>query len=146
MLGAMEIDLEYNVNPLSYSSGVIAGAIGGFQNCLGAGCVIILAPARRKQNIIIRDQVTTIVAPGETVDVWISEQGIAINPKRKDLLDKMKGSSLPVKTIEQIQDEVKKDLPDSPTGIPKLGEKPVGVVMWEDETVIDTLWQVPVKG
>jgi len=145
LLGAMEIDLEYNVNPLSYSTGIIAGAIGGFQNCLGGGCVIILAPARRKQNIIIRDQVTTIVAPGETVDVWISEQGIAINPKRKDLLDKVKGSSLPIKPIEQIQAEVKKELPDSPTNIPKLCDKPVGVVMWEDETVIDTLWQVPMK-
>jgi citrate lyase subunit alpha/citrate CoA-transferase len=143
LLGAMEIDLEYNVNPLTFSNGRIAGAIGGFQNCLGGKCVMILAPARRKENIIVRDRVTTLVAPGETVDVWVSDRGIAINPKRQDLLETIKGSSLPIRKIEEIQAEIKKELPNSPTDIPKLGDKAVGVVMWEDETVIDTLWEVP---
>ncbi len=143
MLGAMEIDVNFNVNPLTFSNGRIAGAIGGFQNCLGGKCVMILAPANRKQNIIVRDRVTTLVAPGEAVDVYVSERGIAINPRREDLIDRVKGSGLPIKKIEEIQAEVMKELPDSPTDIPELGDKPVGVVMWENETAIDTLWQVP---
>jgi citrate lyase subunit alpha/citrate CoA-transferase len=106
---------------------------------------MILAPARRKQNIIVRDRVTTLVAPGEAVDVWVSDRGIAINPKREDLIERMKGSSLTVRKIEEIQEEIKKELPDSGTDIPEQSDKAVGVVMWEDETVIDTLWEVPEK-
>ena len=40
---------------------------------------------------IIKDHVTTITTPGEDVDVLVTERGIAINPRRVDLLEKLEG-------------------------------------------------------
>lgn len=43
----------------------------------------------------MRTECTTITTPGETVDVVITDFGIAINPKRQDLIDAMKVSTFP---------------------------------------------------
>ncbi len=81
---------------------------------------------------------TTIVGPGELIDVIVTERGIAINPKRVDLLDKMKGSSLPIVSLEQLRDEVYRLVGGAPQK-PTLGEKDVAVIKWVDGTVIDTV-------
>ena len=57
---------------------------------------------------VIRDEVTTICGPGELIDVIVTERGIAINPLRTDLIEKMKGSSLPIKTIHELKAEAEK--------------------------------------
>ena len=44
--------------------------------------------------------------PGEMIDVVATERGIAINPRRQDLLDAVKGSKLPIRPIEDIKAEV----------------------------------------
>lgn len=48
--------------------------------------------------------VTTVTTPGESVDVVITDYGIAINPKRQDLIEAMKDVDLPFKTIEELRD------------------------------------------
>ena len=88
---------------------------------------------------IIKDQVTTITTPGEDIDVLVTERGIAINPKRTDLLEKLKGSRLPIFTIEQLY-----ELSHKITGTPKkleLSKEVIGVVEYRDGTVIDTLYK-----
>jgi citrate lyase subunit alpha/citrate CoA-transferase len=87
------------------------------------------------------DEVTTITGPGELVDVVATERGIAINPRRHDLLDAVKGKGLPIRSIEEMQVEVEKICGGKPAK-PKLGDKPVAVVKWVDGTVLDTVWQV----
>jgi len=89
---------------------------------------------------IVREEVTTICGPGELIDVIVTERGIAINPLRKDLIEKMKNSSLPIKTINQLKDEAEAicGVPDKP----KFTNKPVAVVKWVDGTIIDTIWQL----
>ena len=47
---------------------------------------------------------TTVTTPGESVDVVITDYGIAINPKRQDLIEAMKDVDLPFKTIEELRD------------------------------------------
>ena len=42
---------------------------------------------------IIIDKVTTLVGPGDLIDVIVTERGIAINPKRTDLIKATKKSS-----------------------------------------------------
>ena len=45
-----------------------------------------------------------MTTPGESVDVVITEYGVAVNPLRKDLLEAVKNSGLPLKTIEELRD------------------------------------------
>jgi citrate lyase subunit alpha/citrate CoA-transferase len=115
--------------------------IGGWQNCLFAGCTILAVPSFRDRIPVIVDEVTTITGPGELVDVIVTERGIAINPKRRDLLDAVKGKGLPIRTIEEIKVEVEQICGGKPAK-PILGDRPVAVVKWVDGTVLDTVWEV----
>ena len=65
--------------------------------------------------------------PGELIDVVVTERGIAINPRRQDLHDAVKGSSLPIRPIEEIKAEV--DALRGKPVRPKLGERPVAIVL-----------------
>ena len=60
--------------------------IGGWQNCLFSKCTILAIPSFRDRIPVIVDEVTTLCGPGELIDVIVTERGIAINPKRKDLI------------------------------------------------------------
>src|SRR5947207_4397360 len=77
----------------------------------------------------------------EMIDVVATERGIAINPRRQDLLDAVKDSSLPIRPIQDIKAEVERICGGKPAR-PQLGARPVAVVKWVDGTVLDTVWQV----
>jgi citrate lyase subunit alpha/citrate CoA-transferase len=139
VLGATEVDVDFNANVVSHSDGRLLHGIGGWQNCLYGKCVILALPSFRDRIPVIKDRVTTICGPGELIDVIVTERGICINPGRADLLDAVRNSGLPIKPIERLKAEV-----DRICGKPdkaKLGNKPVAVVKWVDGTVIDTVWQ-----
>jgi len=141
VLGATEVDVNFNANVVTHSDGRLLHGIGGWQNCLFAGCSILAVPSFRDRIPVIVDRVTTLTGPGELVDVVVTERGIAINPRRRDLLDAVKGSRLPIRPIEDIQREVEKICGGKPQKA-RLTDKPVAVVKWVDGTVIDTAWQV----
>ena len=114
--------------------------IGGWQNCLFSKNVILPIPLFRDRIPIIRDEVTTICGPGELIDVIVTERGIAINPRRKDLIKKTKNSKLPIMTIEALKKEAEKIC-----GVPEpveLGERVIAAIKWVDGTVIDVVHQV----
>ncbi|OFX28322.1 MAG: citrate lyase subunit alpha [Bacteroidetes bacterium GWA2_32_17] len=140
ILGATEVDVNYNANVVTHSDGTLLHGIGGWQNCIASKCTILPIPLFRDRMPIVREEVTTICGPGELIDVIVTERGIAINPLRKDLIEKMKNSSLPIKTINQLKDEAEAicGVPDKP----KFTNKPVAVVKWVDGTIIDTIWQL----
>lgn len=140
ILGATEVDVNFNANVVTHSDGTLLHGIGGWQNCIFSKCTILPIPLFRDRMPIVRDEVTTICGPGELIDVIVTERGIAINPLRKDLTEKMKNSSLPIKTIQQLKEEAEAicGVPDKP----KLTNKPVAVVKWVDGTIIDTIWQL----
>jgi len=73
--------------------------------------------------------------------VIVTERGIAINPRRQDLRDAVKGSRLPIRALEDIQREVE-DICGGKPQKPSLLKRPVAVVKWVDGTVLDTVWQV----
>lgn len=142
VLGATEVDINFNGNVVTHSDGLLLHGIGGWQNCLAGGCTILAVPAFRDRIPVIVDEVTTITGPGELIDVVVCERGIAINPRRKDLLRRLRNSDLPIRPIEEIQKEVRKLLGGKP-GKPRISDTPVAVIKWVDGTVIDTVWQVP---
>jgi len=141
VLGATEVDVDFNANVNTHSDGVLLHGIGGWQNCLFSGCTILAVPAFRDRIPVIVDRVATLTGPGELIDVVVTERGIAINPRRTDLLDAVKGSALPIRTIEEIKAEVEDIIGGKPEP-PRLTDTPVAVIKWVDGTVIDTVWKV----
>ncbi len=142
VLGATEVDINFNANVVSHSDGYLLHGIGGWQNCLYSKCTILAVPSFRDRIPVIIDEVTTLCGPGELIDVIITERGIAINPKRKDLLSAVKNSGLPIKTIKQLRDEVYEICGGAPAK-PKVNKnKVVAVIKWVDGTVIDSVFQI----
>jgi citrate lyase subunit alpha/citrate CoA-transferase len=140
VLGATEVDLNFNANVVTHSDGRLLHGIGGWQNCLDAKCTILAVPSFRDRIPVIVDEVTTLTGPGEMIDVVATERGIAINPRRPDLVEAAKGSSLPIRELGEIKAEVEK-ICGKPQKA-RLGDQPVAIVKWVDGTVLDTVWQV----
>lgn len=140
ILGATEVDVNFNANVVTHSDGYLLHGIGGWQNCLFSKCTILPIPLFRDRIPVIRDEVTTLCGPGELIDVVVTERGIAINPLRKDLMEKMKGSDLPLKSIGQLKNEA-----ENICGIPAkpdLEDEIVAVVKWVDGTILDSVRKV----
>ncbi len=140
ILGATEVDLEFNANVVTHSDGYMLHGIGGWQNCLFSKTVILPIPLFRDRLPVVKERVTTLCGPGELIDVIITERGIAINPRRTDLIKLSKNSNLPIKTIEQLKSEADRicGIPDPP----ELEERVVAAIKWVDGTVMDVVRQV----
>jgi citrate lyase subunit alpha/citrate CoA-transferase len=147
VLGATEVDVDFNANVVTHSDGRLLHGIGGWQNCLASPCVILPIPSVRDRIPVIVDKVTTLCGPGELIDVVVTERGIAINPRRQDLLTAIKesGSKLPIRTIQEIKKEVDQ-MCGGPPAPPQFGEKVVAAIKWVDGTVIDCVREVEIKG
>ena len=143
VLGATEVDLNFNANVVTHSDGYLLHGIGGWQNTLFGKTTILPIPLFRDRIPVIRDEVTTLCAPGEMIDVVVTERGIAINPLRKDLLEKTKNSGLPIKTIKQLKEEA-----EEICGVPEkvdLDDEIIAVIKWVDGTVLDSVRKVKTK-
>lgn len=140
ILGATEVDLNFNANVVTHSDGLLLHGIGGWQNCLFSKNVILPIPLFRDRIPVIVDEVTTLCGPGELIDVIVTERGIAINPLRTDLFEKVNNSNLPIKTLEELKAEAERicGVPQKP----KFTDKIVAAVKWVDGTVIDVVRQV----
>ena len=141
VLGATEVDIGFNANVVTHSDGMLLHGIGGWQNCLAARCTILPIPSFRDRIPVIVDEVTTLCGPGELIDVVVTERGIAVNPRREDLLEATRDSGLPLRTLEDMKAEVE-TLCGKPAK-PRLGDKTVAVVKWVDGTVLDSIRKVP---
>jgi len=140
VLGATEVDIDFNVNVNTHSDGRMLHGIGGHQDtAAGSSLCIVTCPVFRKTNPIVREKVTTISTPGDVVDAIVTDKGIAINPKRTDLIDKIKGKIqiVPIVDLKQIAyDE---------TGGPQkleFTDEIVGMTKWFDGTVLDNILKV----
>jgi citrate lyase subunit alpha/citrate CoA-transferase len=140
VLGATEVDRAFNANVVTHSDGALLHGIGGWQNCLTSKCTILAVPSFRDRIPVILDRVTTLCGPGELIDVVATERGIAINPRRQDLLEAAKNCTVPIRTIDEIADEVNR-LTGGPPETPVLGDKVVAAIKWVDGTVIDSVRQ-----
>ena len=141
VLGATEIDMDFNVNVTTGSGGLIMGGSGGHSDsAAGAKLTIIVANLLRGRLSTVVDRVLTVTTPGESVDVLVTERGIAVNPRRKDLLEKVLAAGLPVKDISELKEEAEK-LAGVPGKI-KTSDRIVAVVEYRDGTLIDAIYQV----
>lgn len=143
ILGATEVDLGFNGNVVTHSDGYLLHGIGGWQNCLHARNVILPLPLFRDRIPVIVDEVTTLCGPGELIDVIITERGIAINPLRKDLVRRVKGSGLPIVTIRELKEEAERicGRPEKP----EFDDRIVAAIKWVDGTVIDVVRKLKIQ-
>lgn len=141
ILAALEVDTQFNCNVITDSTGLITGAQGGHPDtAAGAKCTIVITPLVQGRSPAVCTDVTTVTTPGETVDVIITDYGIAVNPKRPDLAEAAQSCGAPVYTIEELR-----DIAYSITGIPekiRFGERVVGIVEARDGTVMDVVRQI----
>jgi len=140
ILGATEVDLDFNANVVTHSDGYLLHGLGGWQNCLFSKTVILPIPLFRDRVPVVKEKVTTLCGPGELIDVVVTERGIAINPLRTDLIELSKKSDLPIKSIEELKAEADRicGIPDPPL----LEDRVVAAIKWVDGTVIDMVQQV----
>jgi citrate lyase subunit alpha/citrate CoA-transferase len=141
VLGATEVDVDFNANVVTHSDGRLLHGIGGWQNCLTSRCTILPIPSFRDRIPVLVDRVTTLCGPGELIDVIVTERGIAINPQRRDLAEKLAGSSLPIRPIAELKAEVE-EICGGPPAAPELADKVVAAIKWVDGTVIDCVRQL----
>ncbi|MFL2101433.1 citrate lyase subunit alpha [Desemzia sp. FAM 23989] len=141
ILSALEIDTKFNVNVLTGSDGVIRGASGGHSDTsAGSKMNIVVTPLIRGRIPSVVEDVNTIVTPGESVDVVVTEIGICINPLRADLMEAFNGIPVPQFTIEELKEKAYA-IVGTPDPI-EYEEKVVAVVEYRDGSIIDVVRKV----
>ncbi len=144
ILGATEIDTDFNVNVHTDSNGYIMGGSGGHSDtAAGAKMSIIVAPLSRARLPIVVDKVLCKSTPGNTIDVLVTQRGIAVNPQRPELAERFTAAGLPVVDIHDL-----KEMAEKLNGVPKkpqLGDRVVANVLYRDGSMLDTIREVPVR-
>ena len=141
LLGATEVDLNFNVNVHTDSNGSIMGGSGGHSDtAAGAKLAMIIAPLSRARLPIVTDKVQCISTPGKTIDVLVTQRGVAVNPNQAELKRALQAAKLPVCDMEELKARA-----EAICGAPKAvrhGNKVVANVIYRDGTVIDQLYNV----
>lgn len=142
VLGASEIDLDFNVNVTTGTDGVILGGSGGHADtAAGAKLAIIVSKLVNARLSCLVERVTTVTTPGETIDVLVTDRGIAINPRRQDLIDRLrKETRLEIFTIDELL-RMAEDLTGKPRPL-VTGDRIVAVSEYRDGTILDVIRQV----
>lgn len=139
ILGATEIDTDFNVNVHTNSSGTIMGGSGGHSDtAAGAKLAMVIAPLFRARQPIITERVSCVSTPGRDIDVFVTQYGIAVNPKNEELRDRLIRAHLPVVSIEELKAKA-----ESLCGVPKAlehGERVVAKVIGRGGEVQDLIY------
>ena len=141
ILGATEIDTEFNVNVHTDSNGYIMGGSGGHSDtAAGAKLSMIIAPMFRARMPIVTDRVTCISTPGKDIDVLVTQGGIAVNPKNAELKKRLVDAKLPVVDIHELKEKTERI-----TGTPAKrakGERVVAKVIGREGNLQDEIYNV----
>ena len=142
ILGATEIDTDFNVNVHTDSNGVIMGGSGGHSDtAAGAKLSMIIAPMFRARLPIVTDRVTCISTPGKDIDVLVTQGGIAVNPKNTELRERLVSAGLPVLDICQLKEKTER-ITGTPRKIAK-GDRVVAQVIDREGNLQDCIYNVP---
>lgn len=138
ILSALEVDTDFNVNVLVGSDGIIRGAIGGHQDTAADSALsIIVCPLLRGRIPCIVPKVTTLITPGKSVDVVVTEYGIAVNPARPEIAERLRNAGLKIVDIKDLAAKATSII-GTPDPLP-FGERVVGVVMNRDGRKLDEI-------
>lgn len=142
ILGATEIDLDFNVNVTTGSDGVIMGGSGGHADtAAGARLALVTTRLNAGGYAKITERVTTITTPGATVDVLVTDEGVAVNPRRPELADRLRAAGVELRAIGELKQmaEARASLRPAPR---RDAARIVAVVEYRDGTVLDVVRMV----
>ena len=141
ILGATEVDTDFNVNVHTDSAGRIMGGSGGHSDtAAGAKLAMIIAPLFRARLPIVTDHVGCVSTPGRDIDVLVTQRGVAVNPKNAELAERLKAGGVPVVDIRAL-----KETAERITGRPaprRAGGRTVAKVISRDGGVLDEIGAV----
>ena len=138
ILGATEIDTDFNVNVHTDSRGAIMGGSGGHSDtAAGAKLSMIIAPLFRARLPIVTERVRCISTPGRDVDVLVTQRGVAVNPRRAELAERLKAAGLPIVDIHELK-EIAERITGTPAPVPS-GDQAAARVLHRDGHVIDAI-------
>lgn len=141
ILGATEIDTDFNVNVHTDSRGAIMGGSGGHSDtAAGAKLSMIIAPLFRARLPIVTERVRCISTPGRDVDVLVTQRGVAVNPRRAELAERLKAAGLPIVDIHELK-EIAERITGAPAPVPS-GDQVVARVIHRDGNFIDAIHNV----
>ena len=141
ILGATQIDTDFNVNVHTDSDGYIMGGSGGHSDTAsGAKLSMIIAPMFRARMPIVTDHVHCISTPGKDIDVLVTQGGIAVNPRRPELKERLTAAGLPVVDIRALKEKT-----EAITGVPRpvpKGDRVVAEVIGREGDLQDNIFNV----
>ena len=141
ILGATEIDTDFNVNVHTDSRGYIMGGSGGHSDtAAGAKLSMIIAPMFRARLPIVTDHVTCISTPGKDIDVLVTQGGIAVNPAREDLRERLTAAGLPVVDIHELKEKTER-ITGKPAKAPH-GDRVVAEVIGREGALQDVIYNI----
>jgi citrate lyase subunit alpha/citrate CoA-transferase len=144
VLGATEIDRNFNVNVNTEATGALLHGIGGHQDTAsGAKLTVITQPLLRGRIPCVVDDVYSVTTPGEVVDALVTEYGVTLNPKRTDLMEAAKeAGDVPLISMEELVEKAHNLT--GPMDPVEVEDRIIGVIEWRDGTVLDVVRQLKV--
>ena len=145
ILGATEIDTDFNVNVHTDSNGSIMGGSGGHSDtAAGSKLSMIIAPMFRARLPIVTDRVTCVSTPGRDIDVLVTQGGIAVNPRNEELTYRLKHAGLPVVDIHDLKAKTEA-ITGKPAKCPR-GDRVVARVIGRNGDLQDNIYNVVEAG
>ena len=130
--------------PAFRASGPFCGPTSGFLNVpfaySGVRRVMMRAPLVRGRIPTVVKDVLTTVTPGEHIDILVTDHGIAVNPKRPKLAERLHEAGIDTVRIEDLYQRAVM-LTGRPDAI-RFTDRPVAVIRYRDGSVIDAVYQI----
>ena len=144
LLGAAEIDLDFNVNVTTGTGGIILGGSGGHADtAAGAKLALVTTRLASSAGPKIVERVGCITTPGETIDAVVTEAGVAVHPRRQDLRERLQSAGIDVLSMAQLHARARELAPGIPAVASRTADaRIVGVVEYRDGQVIDVIRQI----
>ena len=141
ILSALEVDVNFNVNVLVGSDGIIRGAVGGHPDTAEDSALsIIVCPLLRGRIPCVVPKVTTLITPGKSVDVVVTEYGIAVNPGRPLVIQRLQDAGIQLTDINVLAAKARSIIGE-PDPLP-FGDQVVGIVMDRNGGILDKIYNI----
>ena len=141
VLAALEVDIDFNVNVITGSDGVLRGAPGGHPDTAeGAKCCVIVTPLTRGRMATICEHVVTVTTPGDCVDVVVTDYGTAVNPNRPDIIEALDKAGIKHVPIKQLQEKAY-SLVGKPDDL-QWKDKVVAILEARDGTILNVVKEI----
>jgi citrate lyase subunit alpha/citrate CoA-transferase len=150
VLSTLEVDLGFNLNTVCAGGRIIGGIGGGQDVAAGADLTIIFMPLATGKDgkgfPKVVEKVFTRTTPGEVIDVIVTEEYAAVNPKSKSsykdaILERAKEFGVKLVTIEELRAksvEKAESFGKIPPDV-RTTDEVVHLIEWRDGSLLDTI-------